>query len=134
MTALGNLLIQAMNMIPSEQMEYRTVLNSVVNDIGNIVTSYTEWKPVRGVAESGIPSAFGSKNSIGIQSIDEQGMSWADAIISVWIYGVELHTEKNNTSCDQIKRNGKIYNIRYICDYHGYDNWNQYICQEVIDG
>lgn len=132
MNSLKNILAQAMTVIPNSKYEYRKFISNTVNDIGNPIHSYGDWISTIGVVEPGKSSAFGSRN-IGETNEQKVGIDYSNSIISVWAKNVNLNTTSNGQGApDQIRFSGRIYNVKSVSDWFGYNGWKMYVCEQDV--
>ena len=124
------LLRHAFGLIRKSRFDYRLDAGTVTNDFGQKVPSYGEWIPATGIVEPGLVSSFGSKNLQEI-SYKDLGLDPSRKTITVWLEYSGIGTTADGSTCDQIRWNGRIYNVLRIEDWLEYDGWKRAYCQEI---
>lgn len=131
MNALGNLLRKAGRIVPREPFQYRTFNGNVTNDIGNIVSTYSEWHEVIGHVQPGLTFSFNARGVSDIGEIAKRiGIDQSKKVITVFVYDLDLKNVHDHDTPDQIKYENCIYNIWSISDWYHYDGWKSFICIE----
>lgn len=131
MNALGNLLRKAGRIVPREPLQYRTFNGNVTNDIGNIVSTYSEWHEVMGHVQPGLTFSFNARGVSDIGEIAKRiGIDQSKKVITVFVYDLDLKNVHDHDTPDQIKYKNCIYNIWSISDWFDYDGWQSLICIE----
>lgn len=124
---VNNLLNIAMRTIGTNALEYRLYSGSTVNEFGKPSVSYGEWKGARASIQPGIVSSFGGK-CISEKEYQELGLSWARTYVTVWVNNVELTTSENEEAADQIRINGKVYNVLQVENWLMQNGWKRCYC------
>ena len=131
MNSFGCLLKRASRMIPTVRLEYRTFTGETTNAIGNSIATYTDWIKVRGHVQPGLTFSFNARGVSNTAAImKELGLDQSKEIVTVYAYGLNLHNVHDQNQPDQIRYNGKVYNIWSVSNWYEYDNWKSLICVE----
>lgn len=131
MRALGCLLQKALKVVPPSTFEYRTVVSRTTNEIGNFVITYTDWIEASGSVQPGLTHSFNARGvSNPIQIAKALGLDMSKDIVTVFAKGLDLNNIHDQESPDQIRHNGRIYNIVSVSDWYPYDDWKSLICVE----
>jgi len=129
--ALGCLLKRALNIIPRSKFEYRTLISVSTNSIGNSIPVYSEWVESDGSVQPGLTFSFNARGVSNPGDIMKKiGLDQSKEIITVYAKGLNLRNVHDQDTPDQIRFNGKIYNIWSISNWYEYDNWKSLICVE----
>lgn len=133
MAHLGNLLKQALRVVPDETFQYRKVTKVETNDIGNTIPTFSEWSDTRGSVQPGLTFSF---NARGISSMIELKMAYkigitqAKDLITVFTQELDLVNTHFQEQPDQIKYDGRIFNIISVSNWLPYDAWKSLVCVE----
>lgn len=125
-----NILERAFKIIPRSKFEYRLFIKTRINDYGQCEPEYTDWADGHGIVQPGIISSFGGKN-VSEKDYKELGLDFSRCTVSVWIKDVNLRTLKGSRTPDQIRWQGREFNIIHVSDWLGYDGWKH--CYAVED-
>lgn len=131
MRALGNLLKQALRVVPPEKFLYRKVVGSTVNEIGNSIALFSEWSETTGSVQPGLTFSF---NARGISSMVDMlmakkiGIEQAKDLVTIFTQKLDLVNTHFQIHPDQIKYNGRIFNIISVSNWLPYDNWKSLVC------
>ena len=107
-------------LIPPTPFQYRQCNGRTTTEFGQVITSYTEWK-----------DAYGIVQPAGKRNEHVEGMDLAKNRISVWIKGVELKVTHDQTTPDQVRYRGHIFNVVANDEWGPYDNFYHVECTEV---
>jgi len=133
MAALGNLLKKALTIVPSETFQYRKVESVSTNEIGNTIATFSDWINTRGSVQPGLTFSF---NARGISSMIELKMAYkigitqAKDLITVFTKEIDLVNTHFQQQPDQIKYDGRIFNIISVSNWLPYDSWKSLVCVE----
>lgn len=133
MAKLGNLLKKALRVVPSEIFQYRKVVSVETNEIGNTIPTFSEWTDTRGSVQPGLTFSF---NARGISSVIDLKMAYkigitqAKDLITVFTKDLDLVNTHFQEQPDQIKYNGRIFNIISVSNWLPYDSWKSLVCVE----
>lgn len=131
MNSFGCLLKRASRIIPTVDFEYRTFIGETTNEIGNSIASYSEWVSAKGQIQPGLTFSFNARGISNPSAImKELGLDQSKEIVTVYAYGLNLRNVHDQNQPDQIRYNGKVYNIWSISNWYEYDNWKSLICVE----
>lgn len=108
---------------------YRVFIGRTIDRYGQATSSYGPWKRSRGMVEPGIVSSFGGKN-IEEKDYKDFGLDFSMNNVTIWISAADLHTVCNRESPDQIRYDGKVYNIIQCADWEGHNGWKRCYCQQ----
>ena len=98
--------------------EYRTYVEDAVNDFGVVEPSYTEWVQFSGSVQPQSADPF-----------DMEGTQPAKRSVQVWAK-VDLKCQDVQEHCDQIRYDGKVYNVMTRTSWWPQDGWGTYFCTE----
>lgn len=130
---LGNILELALRVIPKNSFQYRHFLGGTPSDIGIVAQGYDEtWTNGYGLVQPGIISSFGG-NNVSEKEYSDLGMDWSKRSCTVWVRNADLHASVNNNSPDQVKYQGRIYNVINVSDWEEYNGWQRVYCQELVN-
>jgi hypothetical protein len=133
MQALGCLLKKALNIVPRVSFEYRVAQSRTTNEIGNTITTYSDWMTAYGSVQPGLTFSFNARGvSNPIEIAKKIGLDISKEIITVYAKGLNLSNVHAEETPDQIRYQGKIYNIVSVSNWYHYDNWKSLICVEDI--
>lgn len=128
---LGCLLKKALRIVPTSSFEYRLYSGETTNTIGNAIATYGDWIAAKGNVQPGLTFSFNARGVSDPGAIMKQlGLDQSKEIISVYAYGLNLHNVHDQNQPDQIRYNGKVYNIWSVSDWFTYDGWKSLICVE----
>lgn len=125
----NNILSAALRVIPKVRIEYRKFISRSVSDFGVVKMNYSEWNTTYGMVESGKVRAFTASN-ISEKNYSDFGLDWSERGISVWIPNVKLSNTVDDDGCDQVRFNGKIFNVNEVEDWDVYNSWVRVYCVE----
>lgn len=130
-SSLGCLLKKALRIVPTTTFEYRLYAGESTNSIGNAIATYGEWIRAEGNIQPGLTFSFNARGISNPGDIMKQlGLDQSKEIVTVFAYGLNLHNVHEQNQPDQIRYNGKIYNIWSISNWLEYDGWKSLICIE----
>lgn len=133
MASLGNLLKKALTVIPSETFQYRKVVSVATNEIGNTIATFSEWQNTRGSVQPGLTFSF---NARGISSMMDLklafkiGVDQSKDLITVFTKDIDLVNTHFQEQPDQIKYDGRVFNIISVSNWLPYDSWKSLVCVE----
>lgn len=131
MAAFGNLLKKALRIVPKSSFEYRTVVSFQTNDIGNTIPTYSEWVPTTGAVQPGLTFSFNARGiSNPIDMAKRIGIDQSKNIITVFVKDIELSNVSTQEEPDQIRYDGKVFNIMSVSNWYPYDDWKSLTCVE----
>lgn len=133
MAHLGNLLKQALRIVPPEKFQYRKVLSVETNDIGNTIPTFSEWSDTMGSVQPGLTFSFnarGISSMLELKMVFKIGISQAKDIITVFTKDLDLVNTHFQEQPDQIKYDGRIFNIISVSNWLPYDSWKSLVCVE----
>lgn len=120
-----NLLPQVLSLIPPTKVEYRTSKPPEVDEYGQAVNGYSGWTEAYGIVQPG-----GMRNA---HMGGGGGLDNAPRTAQAWLVGVDLRCTNEKQLPDQIRCDGKIYNVTGVDDWLAYDNFRHYTLQEVLN-
>lgn len=126
---IHQILSKALRIIRRSSVEYRVYSGDSTNDYGIAIKTYGEWTHAEGIVEPGIVSAFGGKN-ISEKDYEFLGFDWSRYYVTAWLRGANLSNIHSDTGTDQIRYNGKIFNVIQIANWSEYDGWQRCYCVE----
>ena len=129
---IGNILNVALNVIGSSKFEFRKYIGNSIDEFGVPSVAYGDWKSYKGCVQPGIISSFGGKN-ISEKDYKEMGLDWTKSYITIWIPENDIKTVYKQDAADQIRYNGKVYNIIQSADWIVENGWKRCYCVERID-
>lgn len=131
MKALGCLLKRALNVVPSVTFEYRIASGRTTNEIGNTITAYGDWTIAVGSVQPGLTFSFNARSiSNPIEIAKKIGLDMSKEIITVFAKHINLNNIHDMDTPDQVRYQGKIYNIMSVSNWYPYDDWKSLICIE----
>lgn len=125
----NNILSAALRVIPKVRIEYRKFISRSVSDFGVVTMNYSDWTTTYGMVEPGRVRAFTSSN-LAEKNYSDFGLDWSEHGISVWISNVNLSNTADNDGSDQVRFNGKIFNVDEVEDWDVYNSWSRVYCVE----
>lgn len=126
---INNILAKALGLIRGSFVEARHYTTGTTNEFGISIKGYGEWAQYDGIVEPGIVSAFGGKN-ISEKDYEFMGLDWSRYYVTAWIKGANLENIHSDTGTDQIRYNGKVFNVIQIANWSEYDGWQRCYCVE----
>lgn len=131
MAAFGNLLKKALNIVHKSRFEYRRVLSFATNEIGNTIAQYSEWTATTGAIQPGLTFSFNARGiSNPIEMQKKIGIDQSKNIITVFVKDIELSNVSTQEEPDQIRYDGKVFNIMSVSNWYPYDDWKSLTCVE----
>ncbi len=118
---LGNLLNQALSIIPRQAFTYYAFTSRVTNDVGYDVPSYADPETL-----------YGSVQAIPRSTYQFQGLDLQKNFINVYV-SKEVIDIGRDVSGDQIVFNGKRFQCESATDWYGIDGWLCILCVEVFN-
>jgi hypothetical protein len=121
---LTNLFEKAMGVLPSVTFEYRHFVGSVKNDMRVLVPSYADgdneegWVACRGMVQPVQQSAY---KDLGLDKSKRNVNAWGS---------IPLKTVTNQEQPDQIRHEGRVYNIVSVNEWNSYNGWANVTCVE----
>lgn len=133
MKAFGNLLRRALTVIPKSSFEYRRVVSVSTNSIGNSIATFSEWTSVLGAVQPGLTFSFnarGISSMVDILQTKKIGIDISKDMITVFVKGIDLVNVHFKEQPDQIRYDGRTFNIISISNWFPYDDWKSLVCVE----
>ena len=133
MKAFGNLLRRALTVIPKSAFDYRRVISVSTNSIGNSIATFSEWTSVLGAVQPGLTFSFnarGISSMVDILQTKKIGIDISKDMITVFVKGIDLVNVHFKEQPDQIRYDGRTFNIISISNWFPYDDWKSLVCVE----
>ena len=108
---LGNLLEQALRILPAVMFEHRYFLGELKNEIGIKVPTYSGWTQCRGMVQPVQRSKY-----------EALGLDFAKDYINVW-GSIPLHSVGLQNQPDQLRWNGFLFTITAVNEWNQYNGW-----------
>ena len=108
---LGNLLEQALSVLPAVNYYYRHYEGETRNELGVKIPSYGPWQVCRGMVQPVQRSKY-----------EDLGLDFAKNYINVW-GTLNLKTVGLQNQPDQILWNGCLWNITAVNEWAQYNSW-----------
>lgn len=109
---IGNLLEGALSVLPFVCFKYRSFRRSEVDEFGQSVQAFNEWKLCRGMVQPVNRSLY-----------EDMGLDFTKTYISVWgSIPLDASSEKQDGS-DQLLWNGHLWNITAVNEWNQYNGW-----------
>ena len=108
---LGNLLEQALSVLPAVNFYYRLYEGETRNELGVKIPSYGQWLSCRGMVQPVNRSKY-----------EDLGLDFAKNYINVW-GTLNLKTVGLQNQPDQILWNSCIWTITAVNEWFQYNNW-----------
>lgn len=133
MKGLGNLLKQALRVVPPEKFQYRKVLSVETNEIGNTIPTFSEWIDTVGSVQPGLTFSFnarGVSSMIDLIQAKKIGIEQAKDMVTVFTKDIDVVNTHFQKQPDQILYHGRTFNIISISNWLPYDGWKSLVCVE----
>lgn len=128
---IGRILDKALRIVQNDTFHYRIVESIETNDIGNSIAKYGDWIQSSGSVQPGLTFSFNSRGVSNPAEIAKAiGLYLSKNIRTVYSRTVKLSNISTKDMPDQIKYDGKIYNIWSVSDWHEHSGWQALICVE----
>lgn len=133
MKAFANLLKRALTVVPRSAFEYRQVISVSTNSIGNSIATFSEWTRVFGAVQPGLTFSFnarGISSMVDILQTKKIGIDISKDMITVFAKNIDLINVHFKEQPDQIRYDGRTFNIISISNWYPYDDWKSLVCVE----
>jgi hypothetical protein len=128
---IGRILDKALRIVQNDTFHYRIVESIETNDIGNSIAKYGEWIQSSGSVQPGLTFSFNARGVSNPAEIAKSiGLDLSKNIRTVYSRAIKLSNISTKDMPDQIRFEGKVYNIWSVSDWYGHSGWQALICVE----